>query len=92
MNKERLTEVIHETGEVTSKAAAGRVLAAVLENISESLEKGNEVRLAGFGNFSVQKRNARDGRNPHTGETIKIPKKKVVKFKPSTALKDRVDY
>jgi len=92
MNKEELADVVEATGEVSSKAAAKRVVGALLEKIAETLEKGNEVRIAGFGNFSVSARKARDGRNPHTGETIKIKKKKVVKFKAGTALKERVDY
>lgn len=92
MNKTELAEVILATGEVESKAAAGRIVEAALDGIGAVLEKGGDVRLAGFGNFSVQKKAARMARNPRTGEQIKVAKKKVVKFKPASALKERVDY
>jgi DNA-binding protein HU-beta len=93
MNKaELIDEVLSGSIDVDTKIAAGRLVDAVLEIISEELEKGEEVRLFGFGNFVAQVKPARNGRNPHTGESIEIPEKRVVKFKPAKALKDRVGY
>jgi DNA-binding protein HU-beta len=64
---------------------------AVLSSIAKSLKKGDEVRLVGFGTFSVAKRAASEGRNPRTGEKIKIPASKQPKFKAGKALKDAVN-
>ena len=90
MNKADLVDAVLAGGEVDTKAAAGRVVEGLLASMSKTLKKGDEVSIAGFGKFTVTKRAARTGRNPHTGETIKIKAKKVVKFKPATALKEAV--
>lgn len=74
----------------TSKAAAGRSLDSVLELITLSLKKGNKVPFVGFGTFSVVKRSARKGKNPRTGEAIKIAARKVPKFAAGAKLKDAV--
>ncbi|HEX5127073.1 MAG TPA: HU family DNA-binding protein, partial [Rhodocyclaceae bacterium] len=71
MNKSELIEHIAKQAEI-SKAAAGRSLDAAVTAIKASLKKGNDVTLVGFGTFSVGKRAARVGRNPRTGDTIKI--------------------
>jgi DNA-binding protein HU-beta len=76
----------------TSKAESLRAIDAVFDSITNSLSKGNEVRLAGFGSFVVQAKPARMARNPRTGEQVKVAKKKVAKFRPATALKESVDY
>ena len=60
-------------------------------SVAKALKKGDEVRLVGFGTFGVSKRAATTGRNPRTGETIKIPARKVAKFKPGKALQDSVN-
>ncbi len=73
-----------------SKAQVGEFLNALLDEIKKSLAKGKEVTLTGFGTFRVVKRKARTGRNPQTGEEIKIPAQKVPRFKPGKALKDAV--
>ncbi|NOY39887.1 MAG: HU family DNA-binding protein [Nitrospirae bacterium] len=73
-----------------SKADAGKALDAVLENIKKSLKKNQKVTLVGFGTFSVTKRKARKGRNPRTGEEIKIAAAKVPKFIPGKGLKDAI--
>lgn len=73
-----------------SKSNASSAVNAVIDTISASLKKGNAVTITGFGSFSVSKRKARNGRNPQTGETIKIKASKVAKFKPGKALKDAV--
>ena len=90
MNKSELIEVIAKQSEI-SKAAAGRALDAAIVAIKQSLKKGNDVTLVGFGTFSVGKRAARAGRNPRTGATIKIKAAKVPKFRPGKALKDAVN-
>jgi DNA-binding protein HU-beta len=73
-----------------SKAHASECLNVLLDEISKSLAKGKEVVLTGFGRFSVAKRKAREGRNPQTGETIRIPAMRVPRFKPGKALKEMV--
>ncbi|VAX28746.1 DNA-binding protein HU-beta [hydrothermal vent metagenome] len=73
-----------------SKADAGKALDAVLDNIKKSLKKNQKVTLVGFGTFSVTKRKARKGRNPRTGEEIKIAAAKVPKFIPGKGLKDAI--
>ncbi len=90
MNKQELIEHVAEATE-SSKAAAGLAIDAVLEGITKALKKGEEVRLVGFGTFSVKKRAAGKGRNPATGEEIKIPASKSARFKSGTALKAAVN-
>ena len=89
MNKTELIEHIAKQTEL-SKADAGRALEAVIGAIKTTLKKGGTVSLLGFGSYSVTKRPARTGRNPKTGESMKIKAAKVVKFKPGKALKDGV--
>ncbi len=89
MNKSDLVAKIAQDAEV-SKATAAKAFNSMLEGISESLSKGDSVRFPGFGIFSVKERAARTGRNPRTGEPIKIAAKKVVKFKTGKGLKDAV--
>ena len=86
MNKMELVE--HIAGETElSKAAAAAALDAVVEGITKALRKGDEVRLVGFGTFSVRTRAAGKGRNPATGEEIKIPASKNARFKAGATLK-----
>ncbi|MBT42052.1 MAG: DNA-binding protein HU-beta [Idiomarina sp.] len=87
MNKSQLQEKIAEGADI-SKAAAGRALDAFVEAVTESLKKGDDVALVGFGTFKVSNRSARTGRNPQTGETIQIAAAKVPSFKAGKALKD----
>ncbi len=89
-NKAELIEHVAEATE-SSKAAAAAAIDAVIEGISKSLKKGEEVRLVGFGTFSVKKRAAGKGRNPATGEEIKIPASKNVRFKAGAQLKATVN-
>jgi DNA-binding protein HU-beta len=89
MNKGELIEkVSSSTG--SSKADATKSVNAVIENISKALKKGDSVTLVGFGTFSVKKSKSRNGRNPQTGETIKIKAKKTPKFKAGQGLKDLI--
>jgi DNA-binding protein HU-beta len=73
-----------------SKAAAAKALDAYIGAVAKELKKNGKLGLVGFGTFAVIKRKAREGRNPQTGKTIKIPAKKVVKFKAGKALADKV--
>jgi DNA-binding protein HU-beta len=90
MNKAELIEAIAVEAELT-KADAARALDAAIEVIKKNLKKGNTITLVGFGTFEVRKRGARTGRNPRTGETIKIKASKVPAFKAGKALKDAVN-
>ena len=89
MNKGDLINKIADSANL-SKAQATDALNAVLDGITDSLKGGDKVTLIGFGTFSVSHREARSGRNPQTGETIKIAAKNVVKFKPGKTLRDKI--
>ena len=90
MKKAELVEAIAgKTG--LTKADATRALEATFEVITKALKKGERVPVAGFGTFNVSKRKAREGRNPQTGATVKIPARKAVSFKAGTALKEAVN-
>jgi DNA-binding protein HU-beta len=88
MTKEELIEAIANV--TSSKREAADALNAALDAITKSLSKGEKVALTGFGVFSVSKRAARTGINPRTGASLKIPARKVPKFKAGKALKDAV--
>lgn len=90
MNKTELIEHIAKTADL-SKAASARALDAMITAVKTTLKKNGTVTLVGFGTFSVGKRAARVGRNPRTGDAIKIKAAKVPKFKPGKALKDAVN-
>jgi DNA-binding protein HU-beta len=89
MNKVELISMITEKTGFTKKDSE-TVLAAVLDGIADTLAKGDKVQLVGFGTFEVRERKAREGRNPSTGETIKIAAQNVPAFKAGKALKERV--
>ena len=90
MNKNDLiSQVANDSG--LSKADATKAVDAVLDNIAGSLSNGGEVRLVGFGTFSVTHRKATTGRNPRTGESIQIKASNQPKFKAGKALKDAVN-
>ena len=89
MNKTELAAAVAEkTG--LSKKDAERVVAATLETIAQTLQKGEKVQLSGFGIFEVKDREARVGRNPHTKEAIQIPATRLPTFKASKTLKDNI--
>jgi len=90
MNKSDLIESM-ATNAGISKAAAGKALDGMMKSITGELMTGGRVSLVGFGSFSVSQRAARDGRNPQTGATIKIPARNVVRFKAGSELKDAVN-
>lgn len=89
MNKSELIGVVAEKAGLTKKDTE-KVVNAVFDGIGESLASGEKVQVIGFGTFDVRERQAREGRNPATGDTITIPAVKVPVFKPGKALKDSV--
>jgi DNA-binding protein HU-beta len=90
VNKSELIEHIARQADI-SKAAAGRALDAMIGGVRTTLKKGGSVTLVGFGTFAVSKRSSRVGRNPRTGEAIKIKSAKLPKFRPGKALKDAIN-
>jgi len=90
MNKGDLINAVAEGADV-SKAQATDAVNTVFESIEKSLKAGDKSSFVGFGTFSISRRAARDGRNPATGETIKIKAKNVVKFKAGKGLVDSVN-
>jgi DNA-binding protein HU-beta len=90
MNKaELVAQIADETG--ISKTQANAVIDSFTEAVTKTLKKNDSVTLVGFGTFSVSKRKARKGRNPQTGEAIKISAKKVAKFKAGAELAKAVN-
>lgn len=90
MNKSELIEHIAKQGDIP-KAHATRALDETMGAIKQTLRKGGAVNLLGFGSFQIGKRSARTGRNPRTGQPVKIKAQKVPKFKPGKALRDAVN-
>jgi DNA-binding protein HU-beta len=89
MNKSELIDSVAKASGL-SKADSDRALDAIVDTITKSLKKGNSVALVGFGTFKVSKRNARMGRNPQTGASIKIAARTVPRFTAGKGLKDAV--
>lgn len=89
MNKNDLIARVADAAHLT-KVGAAKAVDGVIEAITEALRRGDDVRLVGFGTFSITKRKATEGRNPRTGQKIQIPAAKVPKFKAGKALKETV--
>lgn len=89
MNKAELVEAVAQKSELT-KAAAAKAVDAVLAAITDTVAKGGSVSVIGFGTFESRKRAARNGKNPKTGEAIKIAATTVPAFKAGKAFKDKV--
>ncbi|MFA6415880.1 MAG: HU family DNA-binding protein [Candidatus Paceibacterota bacterium] len=89
MNKQAIIDAIHESIGGT-KAGAEKAVDVVIESITKTLKKGDEVSIAGLGIFSAKTRAARTARNPRTGESVNVPAMRVPKFRPAKALKDTV--
>jgi DNA-binding protein HU-beta len=87
MTKADLIEKISSSADI-SKAAAGKAVDSLTDEIKKAVKKGTKVTLVGFGTFAISKRAAREGRNPRTGETIKIKASKSMKFTAGKAIKD----
>ena len=90
MNKAELVDELVKAETVSTKAAGERAIELVISSITKALKSGDEVSIAGLGIFSAKARPARTGRNPRTGETIKIAATRTPKFRPAKALKDAV--
>lgn len=90
MNKNELVSAVAEEAGL-EKGKAQAAVDAVFSVISKELKRGGDVRLVGFGNFSVTKRAASTGRNPQTGAEVKIPARSVPKFSAGKGLKDAVN-
>lgn len=90
MNKNDLVAAVSDDSGL-SKSDATRAVDSVFDSITKALKKGSEVRLVGFGTFSVSNRKASVGRNPRTGEQIQIPASKQPKFKAGKGLKDAIN-
>ena len=89
MNKSELIDVVAQEAEL-SKAAAGRAIEAVINAITKTVSNGDDVSLVGFGSFKPSKRAAREGKNPKTGEALKIAATTVPKFSAGAAFKAAV--
>lgn len=90
MNKSEFVAAVSDAAQL-SKADAERAVDSFMSVVSRQLRKGGEVRLVGFGTFEVRQRNATEGRNPRTGEVIKIKASRLPRFKAGKALKDEVN-
>ena len=90
MTKQELVEKMAEKAGIT-KADAARALEAFTETVTEALKAGEKISLVGFGTFATSERAAREGRNPRTGETVKIAARNAVTFKAGSALKESVN-
>lgn len=90
MNKNDLIAAVADSTGL-SKADSAKAVDGVFDSITSSLKKGTEVRLVGFGTFSVARRKASEGRNPRTGEKIQIPASNQAKFKAGKGLKDALN-
>ena len=90
MTKAELVEFIAENADLT-KADAARALEAVMEGVTTGLKESGKVTLVGFGTFTAKEREARTGRNPQTGETVKIAARVVPGFKAGSKLKDALN-
>ncbi|OHB17459.1 MAG: hypothetical protein A2749_01560 [Parcubacteria group bacterium RIFCSPHIGHO2_01_FULL_45_26] len=89
MNKADLVDELHKV-QGSTRIAAEQGMEALLNAITETLKRGDEVSIAGLGIFSVKQRKSRTARNPRTGESIVVPAMKVPKFRAAKALKDAV--
>jgi DNA-binding protein HU-beta len=90
MKKVELVEAVAEMAGLT-KTDAAKAVDATFAAITKALKGGDRVPIVGFGTFGVAKRAAREGRNPRTGDTVKIPARNAVTFKAGSALKDSVN-
>ncbi len=90
MTKAELVEEVANSSDLTKKDAEV-IVQTVLDSIVESLKNGEKIELRGFGSFRVSNRSSRQGRNPKTGSTVKVPAKKVPYFKPGKELKELIN-
>ena len=86
MTKADIIEGVYEKVGFSKKESA-EIVELVFDTVKETLERGDKIKISGFGNFQVRHKNARVGRNPQTGEEIKISERRVLTFRPSQVLK-----
>lgn len=91
MTKSDLAEHLYETVDGITKQQAAEYIEAVLDLIKQTLEQGDNVKIAGFGNFVLRDKNARLGRNPHTGAPMPLTARRVVTFKASQILRKQIN-
>lgn len=90
MTKSDIVEIVYQNVGFTKKRAA-EVVNLILDTMKEALEEGKKVKISGFGNFEIRRKDSRKGRNPQTGEEITISERRVLTFKPSQVLKERLN-
>jgi integration host factor subunit alpha len=90
MTKSDIVEALHQRVGFTKKRSA-EVVSMILDLMKEALENGEKIKISGFGNFEIRKKEPRKGRNPQTGEEIIISERRVLSFKPSQVLKERLN-
>ena len=81
---DKFSQLVHKDAELSVKT--------IIDSLGNTLSKGGRVEIRGFGTFSVRHRNARNGRNPRTGEKVVVPAKNVPMFKPGKGVRDRLNY
>lgn len=91
MTKQEFVQAVAESHQDLSKSKVEGVIASVFEVVTANLKKGEKTSWPGFGSFEVSERAAREGRNPQTGETLKIAASKGAKFKAAKGLKDALN-
>lgn len=91
MTKADIVERVYQSLGTFSKKESAEIVEMVFETIKETLERGEKIKISGFGNFVVRQKMERTGRNPQTGEEIKIAPRKVLTFKPSQVLKNSIN-
>lgn len=92
MTKADIVEQVYQNLGGFSKKEAAEIVEFVFETIKGTLEKGEKIKISGFGNFVVRQKKERTGRNPQTGEEIIIAPRKVLTFKPSQVLKNIINH
>ena len=91
MTKAEIIERVYENLGGFSKKESSEIVEAVFETIKETLERGEKIKISGFGNFIVRDKKSRVGRNPQTGEEIEISARRVLTFRPSQVLKNALN-
>ncbi len=91
MTKADIIDKVYEQVGGFSKKEAAEIVEAVFDTIKETLERGEKIKISGFGNFLVRQKRSRVGRNPQTGEEITISSRRVLTFKPSQVLKSALN-
>lgn len=90
VTRDHITNSIHKNSDI-SKARSTQLLECVLRTIEKALEKGEDVLISGFGKFCVKEKTERRGRNPHTGEDMMLDSRRVLVFRCSPVLKDKIN-